>query len=865
MRLFFRVVLLNLLIANLNYSIGFAQNSIVIQPGSIEGKDAIVHTIFPGTNLGNSNNIIAAAWTYQSEFGIIRALFQFDFSDVPDNLPIDSAFLSLYNNPTCGHEGHAGANASTIAKIIDSWQENIVTWNNQPETSDVNQVIIGPSISNNDDFIDIPITALVEEMISNPEANNGFLLKLITEETYRSLTFASSDYIDSLLWPKIEIFYSCFVDLGNDTTLCEGDSLVLSTEPEFTSYLWNNQSTDSTLTITTSGTYWVEVWDDFDCFTSDTIYIEFVPNPDSILNLGSDTTLCYQDTLLLSIYGNFSSYQWQDGSSDSVFSVTQTGNYFVTVTNDCGMATDSINVIFSEEINLDLGNDTIICSSDTFMLSAGTNYSEYLWSNGSTSSTLSITSSGQYWVQVTNKFGCSATDSIEVIFGPDLLTNFSLGPDTTLCYGESLLLTTGSGFDTCYWQNGSTGPDFYVAQAGEYIVTVGNQCGETSDTINVNFFADLGMNLGNDTTLCTGEIIYITPDNNYQHYLWQDGSIASNLLVYTSGLYSVEVTDYNNCNDEDEITISYLNVDIELGPDTSICENSEFALSTNFDYPGILWNDSIENEEFWVDQPGTYWVKVFDSIGQKYCFDFDTIFIQFKETPSLENFLLDYNFCQNDSITISAPAGDTFTYLWSTGSSDNNITLKNPGSYYLTVQNECDTIFKSFNVSTFPEAKPEIIPDTISEGEIIRLSLSTFFESYLWSDGSILSSIEVNQNGIYYVNVKNEYNCFGMDSITINPFDCITYIPAVFTPNYDYSNDLFFIDASNVSSFQIQILNRWGEMVYKSEDKNFKWDGTYNGNQCADGTYYWIINYNCSKFSGNQSQRILKGNLTLLR
>jgi len=845
-----------------------SQNSIVLQPGPSEGKDVRVWTLEPTNNFANHKYTKLNAWTWGGEFGIERSFIEFDLHEIPPGVEIETALLSLYYHHLSGspEQTHQGANSFLIQRTTSDWLENEVTWLNQPGLTTQNQVEVPPSEDPQQDYIEIDVTAmLIDAINTNSDSVFGMGFNLEVEETYRRVALSSSDHPNPNVWPKLEIFYSCFVDLGPDTTLCDGDTLILSTGPGFTNYLGNDESSDSTLMVTNPGTYWVNVWDNFDCFTGDTIFIEFAPNPDSTLNLGPDTILCYQDTLLLSVNGNFTSYQWQDGSQDSTFLVTQSGYYYVTVSNNCGTATDSISVIISDNISIDLGNDTLICGADSFYLAVNDLFAEYLWNTGSTDPSIENTESGLYWIEVTNEFGCSAMDTIEVILWPDLLGNFSLGEDTTLCFEESFQLSAGVGFDSYLWQDGTTGSIMNVTQAGVYFVIVSNICGETSDTIHINYYPEIEVSLGNDTTLCNGEIIHITPGNIYKNYLWQDGSVLNGLLVYMSGIYSVQATDYNNCVNEDEITISYLNVDASLGSDTSICENSEFTLATNSNYPGILWNDTIKDVEICCDYQGFYWVEVFDSVGQKFCYDYDTILIQFIETPSIEAILPEYSFCSNDSITISAPAGDAFNYCWSTGSSDNTITLVNPGIYDLTVHNECDTITGSFNVTTLPVPEPEIIADTLNDGELIQLSLTEFYDSYLWSDGSSASYIEVDYNGIFYVNVKNENNCYGLDSITINPFDCITFIPAAFTPNNDFSNELFFVDAANVIKLQIQIVNRWGEQVFESSDTSFKWDGTSNGHQCADGTYYYLIKYSCSNFSGELSQRIIKGNVMLLR
>lgn len=187
----------------------FSQDSIVIQPGPSEGKDAMVHSYVPNSNFGNGQSLIAAAWTYQGNFGIIRGLFEFDLEFIPSDTQIQEAYLNLYYNPLCGHEGHGGDNSAWIRKIESSWDENLVCWNNQPGTNMINQVSLPPSSDSTQNYLEIPVTDLVQDMISNPAQNSGFQLRIQMEETYRSLTFASSDHPVSSLRPMLVIIPDC--------------------------------------------------------------------------------------------------------------------------------------------------------------------------------------------------------------------------------------------------------------------------------------------------------------------------------------------------------------------------------------------------------------------------------------------------------------------------------------------------------------------------------------------------------------------------------------------------------------------------------------------------------------------------------
>jgi gliding motility-associated-like protein len=138
-----------------------------------------------------------------------------------------------------------------------------------------------------------------------------------------------------------------YVDLGADTTLCQGETLTLDANTSNATYLWQDNSTNPTLNVTQQGTYWVEVTNSCGT-TSDTINVNYNPTP--TINVGNDTTLCQGDTLTLDANTSNATYLWQDNSTNPAFNVIQQETYWVEVTvNNCS-TTDTIN-IYLEDCN----------------------------------------------------------------------------------------------------------------------------------------------------------------------------------------------------------------------------------------------------------------------------------------------------------------------------------------------------------------------------------------------------------------------------------------------------------------------------------------------------------------------------------
>ncbi len=272
------------------------------------------------------------------------------------------------------------------------------------------------------------------------------------------------------------------VDLGSDTTLCDGVSLKLCLSIPNATYLWNNNSVDSCVNIINKGNYWVEATTN-GCSTSDSINATFVMPP--VVNIGNDTTICKGDSLKLDATNINASYYWQDGSTDSVLTVSKKGIYWVKVSNNYCNTIDSISLLIADFSFRNLGNDTIICKGDSIVLNATSANANYLWQNNSVDSILVVTKDGNYSVKITVGH-CSTHDTILINESPQPFV--FLGSDTSLCNNETLLLDAITNCTDFLWNNNSTFSQLDVYQSGTYYTKVSNICGVSSDTINVIFY-----------------------------------------------------------------------------------------------------------------------------------------------------------------------------------------------------------------------------------------------------------------------------------------------------------------------------------------------------------------------------------------
>ena len=173
-------------------------------------QDAIVNSLQPDTNYGQSEYNIIDSWTNNLNPFTTRAFIQFDVSTIPVDAQVTEATLLLYNpHDTVSYHKHSsfsGANSFYIRKVSSKWDSQEITWNNQPVYETDEQISVPASKSNDQDYV-IDVTKIVQEMVLHPEANYGFLLMLVDEEYYRRLCFTSLEYQDSSLRPQLQINY----------------------------------------------------------------------------------------------------------------------------------------------------------------------------------------------------------------------------------------------------------------------------------------------------------------------------------------------------------------------------------------------------------------------------------------------------------------------------------------------------------------------------------------------------------------------------------------------------------------------------------------------------------------------------------
>lgn len=390
--------------------------------------------------------------------------------------------------------------------------------------------------------------------ISPPINSTGsYTLSLITDGTSQVMDLCSNAALSADFGFEVSVPIVIPVNMGGDTALlCDGNTAVLSTTTigiEGT-YLWDNGSTESIRPVTAAGVYSVTVTNS--CGTGEASQEIIVLNDPPMVNLGADPALCFGETLTLDAANPFSTYLWQDGSSSPTFTIQQAGTYTVAVTNACGTVSDALTALYAPSVSLDLGADIVLCEGQTTTLSVLSPTATYLWQDGSTEATYTVTEPGLYSVTVATLCE-SRSDEVEVVYitpeGP------MLGADTVICPGASLTIDFGIPGATYLWQDGSTAPVYTISQSGYYRVQITTSCNTSITSQEVFVLDSIATELGRDTFLCPGEELRLDASaGTLAEYKWSDGSANATLRVREPGVYSVSVS--NLCEVvEDQVTV----------------------------------------------------------------------------------------------------------------------------------------------------------------------------------------------------------------------------------------------------------------------------------------------------------------------
>ncbi len=352
-----------------------------------------------------------------------------------------------------------------------------------------------------------------------------------------------------------------------DTAICTPNNFQVSAPAGYSSYLWSDGTTQQTNNFNAAGTKWVIAH--VNCTTLiDTFHVTTPPSDSSYGSF--DTTVCLYapDSIVVNAPAGYTSYLWNDGSTQATHSFTTPGVKWVYAKLLCHIFVDTFKVLQAPQDTTFSRYDTTVCFKPQLVLQGTPGYNKYLWSNGDTTFADTITTSGYVWV--TGNKGCTNhTDSFKVS-----VNNFNVAMrDTSLCAGDSILLAPGVSGATYVWQNGDSTNTYTVKTDGTYIVQVNLNGCIKKDTVQVAA-KTISVNLGPDQTICDHDTLKLDTKEPNCNYLWQDNSTNQTFDVTQAGTYWVDVS-LASCKASDTVNVSYEKCSCNFFAPTAFTPNND--------------------------------------------------------------------------------------------------------------------------------------------------------------------------------------------------------------------------------------------------------------------------------------------------
>ncbi len=463
---------------------------------------------------------------------------------------------------------------------------------------------------------------------------------------------------------------------------------------------------------------------------NDYLYHKYAPP----VNLGADVTIPYGfcPVLLSAEKPFYTNYLWSSGQTSSNIQVSQSGNYWVEVTNNFGrVSRDTVRVTYPGIFQF---SDSIICGGSEIIIGPGLdgNYT-YLWSNGESTPQISINTSGQYSVTVTDNSSCSRTSNTFQITVDDFPNSLNLGGSASLCSGNSIDGTIPGVSDIFYlWNTGFLGPVLTISESGTYWLqaTNVNSCIAT-DTIEVLVIGVSPNVLFDAPNNCLG-----TPSSFTNISVIPDGSTITDLTWIIDGVsFQDEIVSVIFESAGEKSFSLYLELD-------NGCNNLAFGTTTVFPTPTLSISSAeeacievpfIANITASIPSPDSIllivWIVNSEAVG---------------DTPELS-----YIFQDTGNFVLTASAISQFGCQSSTSSNvmvlssaepSDSFTLVNPYNAYSTTE---QTIVFEWNES------PGAISYTLELSNDLGFTEPTTFEVF----GTNLS-IDWSSNGLFYWRVS---------------------------------------------------------------------------------------------------------------
>ncbi len=599
---------------------------------------------------------------------------------------------------------------------------------------------------------------------------------------------------------------SCSIT-GN-TSICPGGSTQLCAVAGGSSYQWNTGATTQCITVNTAGTYSVTV-----CINGCFVTCSRTVTTGSIsCSITGNSTICNGGTTSLCAPAGLSSYAWSTGETTRCITVGASGTYSVVVSNGGCTSSCSKTVTVSQPLNCTITGNTSFCTGGSTTLCLPSGYPQYSWNTGATTRCITVTAAGTYYGNV-NDGTCNRTchETVTVT-----TPNCTITGNGTICPGNTTQLCAPAGQISYQWSTGETTQCITVGSAGTYtVVTSNGSC--TSSCSKTVTISNPTCNITGNSTICPGGSTQLCAPAGQTSYTWSTGASTQCITVNSAGTYSVTVTN-GNCTSTCSKTVTVGSADCTITGNSNICPGGTTQLCAPAGQTSYSWSTGATTQCITVGSPGTYSVTVVNGNCTSTCsktvnstqlscsitgngFVCQNSTTQLCASAGMSSYLwntgattqcINVASAGNYSVTVTNAAGCTSTcnktitgpnnytitgcfaimsvggqselcvqgppaaYFWSTGATTQCITVSNPGTYFVIINepNGCTTTL-SQQVTTTTSGCSITGNNSFCLGGFTQLCGPAGASSYLWSNGATTQCINVNVVGTYTLTVTN--------------------------------------------------------------------------------------------------------------
>lgn len=586
---------------------------------------------------------------------------------------------------------------------------------------------------------------------------NGYIEAIVTEESVT--TNSINKYPIS---KNITNAITAAIQSSNGTNFCTGIPIgtVLSVQNvagyTYQWYLNGNPITSSTTyqyTATQVGTYSCLVTASNGCTSQPNITIQQIAPPaQPTISASGPTTFCSGGSVTLTSSSSTGN-TWSTGVPTQSITVTQSGNYTVSVSNgSCSTSSGATSIVINSipaTPTISASGPTTFCSGGSVTLTSSS-ASGNTWSIGATTQSIIVTQGGNYTVSVSNGNCSSSSTATVVTVNPVPSTpTISASGLTTFCSGGSVNLTSSSSTGNT-WSTGATTQSIIVTQSGNYTVSVSNgNCSNSSAVtqLNVNPIPNSTINASSPTTFCSGGSVTLTSSSSSGN-TWSTGATTQSITLSQSGSYILTVSDGQCSSTSIPVVITVNPIPnpptISSIGNTTFCQGDSVLIASSY-FTGNTWSNGQIANSIYVNQSGFYTVQFVDNNG---CSSTSNPFaITVLPLPQVNVVSSgSTTLCQGESITLtSSPAN---SYFWSNGSLNQSIIINQSGSYSVIVNgtNGCSNISSPIFVVVNPNTSSSLNQNAINS---FTLNGQTY-----------------TQSGTYTQVIPNVYGCDS--TITLN-------------------------------------------------------------------------------------------------